>query len=107
MALTVIVESAILVRAATWSLVTRRMLCFSRISSRRSMMYGTKSSVTPAKGSSSTWMVKGGEIGGFGGGWLEHLQCAELPRATGRALRRRRRRAGALPWGHFDHARAR
>mmetsp|Transcript_33940 Transcript_33940/g.80683 ORF Transcript_33940/g.80683 Transcript_33940/m.80683 type:complete len:291 (+) Transcript_33940:580-1452(+) len=54
MALTVIVESAIFVSAATWSLVTRRMLCFSRISSRRSMMYGTKSSVTPAKGSSST-----------------------------------------------------
>eukprot|EP00964_Phaeocystis_antarctica_P156097 scaffold125623_cov63-Phaeocystis_antarctica.AAC.1 len=30
----------------------------------------------------------------------------ELPRATGRALRRRRSRAGALPTGHVDHAAA-
>ena len=29
---------------------------------------------------------------------------AELPRAARRALRRHRRRAGALPKGHFDHA---
>eukprot|EP00964_Phaeocystis_antarctica_P149783 scaffold117006_cov71-Phaeocystis_antarctica.AAC.2 len=32
------------------------------------------------------------------------LGRAELPRATRRALRRRKSRAGALPRGHFDHA---
>eukprot|EP00964_Phaeocystis_antarctica_P109281 scaffold73758_cov52-Phaeocystis_antarctica.AAC.2 len=57
-------------------------------------------------------MVKGGDIGGFGGGWLEHprqwlgaqwpgplTRSAGLPSAARRALRRRRSRAGALPRG--------
>ena len=62
-------------------------------------------------------MVKGGTIGAFGGGWLEHTrqwlgaQWAGLSlgvptptRAARHALRRRRSRAGAVPRGHFDHA---
>mmetsp|Transcript_11381 Transcript_11381/g.23813 ORF Transcript_11381/g.23813 Transcript_11381/m.23813 type:complete len:224 (-) Transcript_11381:374-1045(-) len=49
---TVMVLSAMPVRVETWSFVTRRTLCFARISSSTSTMYGTKSSVTPAKGSS-------------------------------------------------------
>ena len=54
-------------------------------------------------------MVKGGEIGGFGGGWLEHprqwlgAQWAGLflgvPRAARCALRRHSSRATALPRG--------
>eukprot|EP00964_Phaeocystis_antarctica_P144552 scaffold110362_cov63-Phaeocystis_antarctica.AAC.1 len=65
-------------------------------------------------------MVKGGEIGGFGGGWLEHPRrwlgaqraglspgSTEPPRAARRALRRHRSRAAALSRGHFDHAEAR
>eukprot|EP00964_Phaeocystis_antarctica_P023259 scaffold13015_cov76-Phaeocystis_antarctica.AAC.1 len=58
-------------------------------------------------------MVKGGGMGGFEGGQLEHprqwlgAQCmgpasfgsAELPRAARRALRRHSSRAGALPQG--------
>ena len=58
-----------------------------------------------------TWMVEGGgEVGGFGGGWLEHprqwlgarwaglslWECTP-PRAVRPALRRHRRRAGVLP----------
>eukprot|EP00964_Phaeocystis_antarctica_P059710 scaffold35485_cov76-Phaeocystis_antarctica.AAC.8 len=62
-------------------------------------------------------MVKGGGIGGFGVGQLEHPRrwlgaqwaglsrgSAEPARAARRALRRHRSRAGALPGGHFDHA---
>eukprot|EP00964_Phaeocystis_antarctica_P102278 scaffold67640_cov63-Phaeocystis_antarctica.AAC.3 len=62
--------------------------------------------------SSLSYMAKGGEIGGFGGGWLEHPRqwlgtqwpgpltgSAGLPRATRRALGRCRSRAGALPRG--------
>jgi len=51
---TTTVESAISVSVWTWSLVTRRILCFCRISFSRITMKGTKSSVTPANGSSST-----------------------------------------------------
>ena len=66
-------------------------------------------------------MVNSGEIGGFGGHSLEHPrqwlgapwpvfapESAEPARAVRRALRRRERRAGALPrGGHFEHAAAR
>eukprot|EP00964_Phaeocystis_antarctica_P049253 scaffold28555_cov58-Phaeocystis_antarctica.AAC.4 len=61
-----------------------------------------------------------GEMGGFGGGKLEHprpwlgshwaglsLESAEPARAVRRALKRHRSRAGALPRGHFDRAAAR
>eukprot|EP00964_Phaeocystis_antarctica_P013004 scaffold7125_cov54-Phaeocystis_antarctica.AAC.4 len=42
--------------------------------------------------------------GGAPSGPASRPGSAELPRATRRALRRRRRRAGALPRGHFGHA---
>ena len=61
-------------------------------------------------------MVKGSEIGDFGGGELEQLRpwlgsqwpgatlgVPSCQGATRRALVRRRSRAGALPRGHFDH----
>eukprot|EP00964_Phaeocystis_antarctica_P136642 scaffold101094_cov32-Phaeocystis_antarctica.AAC.1 len=57
-------------------------------------------------------MVRGGGIGGCGGGWLEHPRqwrgaqwaglssgSVEPPRAARRAPRRRRRRPRALPRG--------
>ena len=63
----------------------------------------------------SVCMVKGGEMGGFGGGWLEHPRqwpgaqwvglspgSGEPARAVRCALKRRNRsRARALPRGHF------
>ena len=69
------------------------------------------------------WMVERGEIAGFDGKRSWFLEAARssswgsggapsglasswecrLPRAAGRALRRRRTRTGALPTRHFDH----
>ena len=62
-------------------------------------------------------MVKGAEIGGFGGGQPEHPRqwlgaqlgwplpgSTELPGATRRAPRRHRSRAGALPRVQVGHA---
>ena len=49
--------------------------CFSRCSQRKSPLLSARSmSATMVCGKSgvSTWVVKGGGIGDFGGGWLEH-----------------------------------
>ena len=49
-----------------------------------------------------------GSLGGSGWALSEPASSWDwLPRATRRALRRHRRRAGALPRGRFDHAAAR
>ena len=63
-------------------------------------------------------MVRRGEMGDCGGGWLEHprpwlgaqwpglaLEVPSCPEPPGALLLRRcRSRAGALPRGHFAHA---
>ena len=91
----------------------RRATCHDTAASGHPPRRGCRWPATCSCTGSRAYMVNGGENGGFGGGWLEHLrqclgtQCAGLflgvpscPEPPGM----RRSRAGTLPRGHLVHA---